>query len=147
LEFLRKIFAYIIVDVSSTLTDVALGAIDSADLIVLVTTQDIPAIKNARLFLDLADVMKIDRDHILFVMNRYDKRIGITPEKVGNSFKQKIINVIPLDERVIIPAANRGTPFLLGDRSKPAAKSILSLSDIILKNIAEIRETELAAAQ
>lgn len=147
LQFLRKIFSYIIVDVSSTLTDVALSAIDSADLIVLVTTQDIPAIKNARLFLDLADVMKINREHILFVMNRYDKRIGITPEKVGNSFKQKIINVIPLDERVIIPAVNRGTPFLLGDRSRPAAKSILSLSEIILKNIAEIRETELAAAQ
>lgn len=147
LQFLRKLFSYIIVDVSSTLTDVALSAIDSADLIVLVTTQDIPAIKNARLFLDLADVMKINREHILFVMNRYDKRIGITPEKVGNSFKQKIINVIPLDERVIIPAVNRGTPFLLGDRSRPAAKSILSLSEIILKNIAEIRETELAAAQ
>ncbi len=38
---------------ASILTDIVLSAIDDSDAIILVTTQDIPAIKNARLFLDL----------------------------------------------------------------------------------------------
>src|SRR6185503_21267941 len=87
LEYLRQLYAYVVVDTSSYLTDITLSAIDISDLIVLVTTQDIPAIKNCRLFLDLLQTMGIERDRILFVMNRYDKRINITPDRVTENLK------------------------------------------------------------
>jgi pilus assembly protein CpaE len=126
------------VDTSSSLTDATLGAIqDAADLIVLLTTQDIPSIKNARLFLDLADALGIQRKQILFVMNRYDKRISITPEKIGESFKQEIVAVLPFDERTVVPSVNRGLPFILGDKSKPIARAILSLTETIRQRLAE----------
>ncbi len=70
-----------VVDTSSILTDIILAALDISDAVILVTTQDIPAIKNARLFLDLLQTMGVQREHIVFVMNKYDKRIGITPEE------------------------------------------------------------------
>ena len=128
----------LLVDTSSSLTDATLGAIqDSADLIVLLTTQDIPSIKNARLFLDLADALGIQRKQILFVMNRYDKRIGITPDKIGESFKQEIVSVLPFDERTVVPSVNRGLPFILGDKSKPIARAVLSLTEIIRQRLAE----------
>ena len=72
LQYLRRLYAYIVVDTTSTLTDITLAALDAADAIILITTQDIPAIKNARLFLDLLDVLKINRRQVLFVMNRFD---------------------------------------------------------------------------
>ena len=146
LQFLRKMFAYIVVDVSATLTDIALSAIDTADLIILITTQDIPSIKNIRLFFDLLEELKIERSKILFVMNRYDKRIGITPKKVADNFNQPIVNVIPLDDQVVLPSVNRGIPFVLGDRSLAASKSIIALSDLIRSRIAEIREYEIQAS-
>jgi pilus assembly protein CpaE len=89
LKFLRTMFSYIIVDASSALTDIVLAAMDTCDLVILITTQEIPAIKNARLFLDLADVLGIKRKQILFVMNRFDKRIGITPEKSAKVLNKK----------------------------------------------------------
>ena len=61
LDFLRRMYSYVVVDTSSLLTDIVLAAIDHSDAIILVTTQDIPAIKNARLFLDLLQTMGIDR--------------------------------------------------------------------------------------
>ena len=82
LEFLRRMYAYVVVDTPSFLGDVTVAAIDVSDVIVLVTTQDIPAIKNARLFLDLLQNLRIDRGRIAFVMNRFDKRIAITAERV-----------------------------------------------------------------
>lgn len=138
LEYLCQMFSYVVVDTSSTLTDVVLAAMDAADLVILITTQDIPSIKNARLFLDLADVMKISRRRILFVMNRFDKRIGILPEKISESFKHEVAVVIPFEERVIIPSINRGVPFMLGDRSKPIAKSFLSLAEAVRQRITEL---------
>jgi len=137
LQYLRRMFSYVIVDAASSLTDVTLAAIDSSDALILITTQDIPSIKNARLFLDLVDALKISRRRILFVMNKFDKRIGITPEKIGESFKQEIVAVLPADERVIIPSINRGVPFMLGDHSRPISRSYLSLAEVLRQRLNE----------
>ncbi len=138
LKFLRTMFSYIIVDASTTLTDVVLAAMDTSDLIILLTTQEIPAIKNARLFLDLADVLNIEPRRILFIMNRFDKRIGILPEKIGESFKREISAVIPYEDRVIIPSVNRGIPFMMGDRTRPIAKNFLALAEVVRQRITEL---------
>jgi len=108
IQYLRKLYSYVVIDTSSTLTDAVLSAIDASHVVILLATQDIPSINNARLFLDLADVLEIDRRSILFTMNRYDKRIPITPEAVGENLKQEIVSVIPLDERIVVPSINRG---------------------------------------
>jgi pilus assembly protein CpaE len=142
LDYLRRLYSYIVVDTSSTLTDAVLSAMDVSDLVILLTTQDIPAIKNARLFLDLADILKLSRRQILFVMNRFDKRIGITPEKISENFKHEIATVIPVDERVVIPSINRGVPFMLANKGTPVAKAVLSLAEIIRQRLAELAQQE-----
>jgi len=140
LNFLRKMFAYVIVDASSTLTDVVLSAMESCDVLILITTQEIPAIKNARMFLDLANVVGIDRKRIIFVMNRFDKRIGITPDRIGENFKHEVSVVIPFEDRVVVPSVNRGVPFMMGDRTRPIARSILSLAETIRTRLTELAQ-------
>ena len=147
LKFLRTMFAYVIIDASSTLTDVVLSAMESCDILILVTTQEIPAIKNARLFLDLVNVLGIDRKRIILTMNRFDKRIGITPEKIGESFKHEVSVVIPFEDRVVVPSVNRGVPFMLGDRTRPIARSILMLAEKVRTRLTELaQQTEEKAA-
>jgi pilus assembly protein CpaE len=124
LEFLRQLYAYVVVDTASYLSEVTIAAIDASDVIVLITTQDIPAIKNARLFLDLLQTLGIDRGRIAFVVNRFDKRIAITAERVGENLKQAVAVVLPLDERVVITAVNRGIPFMIDNKAQPRVASM-----------------------
>lgn len=138
IEYLRQLYAYVVVDTSAYLTDATLAAIDSSDLIVLVTTQDIPSIKNCRLFLDLLLTMGIERNRILFVMNRFDKRINITPERVAENLKQEVAAVIPLDEQVVTRAVNRGVPFVLDQKNQGAARGILSLAESVRARVAAL---------
>ncbi|HSQ26179.1 MAG TPA: response regulator [Anaerolineales bacterium] len=138
IKYLRRLFAYVIIDASSMLTDIVLGAMDTSSLVILITTQEIPSIKNARLFLDLAQVLKIQRQRILFVVNRFDKRIGILPEKISESFKHEVAAVVPFDDRVVVPSINRGVPFMVADRSRPISKSILGLKDAVRQRINEL---------
>ena len=140
LDFLRNFFSYVLVDCSSSLTDVTLATIDTSDLIILMTTQEIPAIKDSRLFLDLLQPLKINRDRLLFVMNKYDKRIGIKPEKISENFKQDLKVVIPFEEKVVLPSINRGVPFMLGVKSKSITRSYLSLTEIVRKRLTEDKE-------
>ena len=142
LEYLRQMYAYVIVDTSAFLTDVTLSAIDVSDLVVLVTTQDIPSIKNCRLFLDLLQTLGIERDRILFVMNRYDKRINITPERVTENLKQEVVSVIPLDEATVTKAVNRGVPFVLESKNQPAARGVFSLAEHVRARVAAQESTE-----
>jgi pilus assembly protein CpaE len=141
LDFLRRMYAYVIVDTTSSLNDITLSAIDTSDLVVLLATQDIPAIKNTRLFLDVADAFGMDRRRILFVMNRFDKRIGITAEKVGENLKQEVAAVIPLEERVIV-SVNRGIPILLVDKARPFSRSILGLTETNRQRLGELESQE-----
>jgi pilus assembly protein CpaE len=136
LEYLRQMYAYVVVDTASLLTDVTLAAIDVSDLIVLVTTQDIPSIKNCRLFLDLLQTLGIERDRVLFVMNRYDKRINITPDRVTENLKQEVVSVIPFDEQTATKAVNRGIPFVLDSKNQPAARGVFSLAEGVRARVA-----------
>ena len=131
LQFLQRMYAYVVVDTSSILTDVILSTIDISDVIVLVTTQEIPAIKNARLFLDLLQTMGIRKEKIVFTMNRYDKRIAITPERVSENLKHEVSATIPLDEKIVITAVNRGVPFMLDNKSQPVGRGIFSLAEVV----------------
>jgi len=136
LEYLTQMYAYVVVDTASLLTDVTLAAIDISDLIVLVTTQDIPSIKNCRLFLDLLQTLGVERSRILFVMNRFDKRINITPERVAENLKQEVALSIPLDEATATKAVNRGVPFVLDNKSQPVSRGVYMLAESVRGRVA-----------
>ncbi len=141
LEFLKGLFDYVLVDTTSYLTEAVQSCLDVADYIVLVTIQDIPAIKNTNQFLSLADASGIGRDRIIFIMNRYDRRITISPERVGESLKQPVVIAIPFEERVINYSVNRGIPFMIDNKGIPAGKAITSLADHIREKIKSTDET------
>jgi len=138
LKYLQQVYAYVIVDTAHLLNEITLSTLDIADVVVLLVTQDIPAIKNARLFLDLLNTIGVSRNHVCFVMNRYDKRISITPEKVSENLKQEIMGVIPLDERIVIPSVNRGVPFMIDNMTQPAARAVFSLAEAIRAQLSKL---------
>jgi len=132
LQFLQGMYAYVVVDTSPILTDVILSTIDISDVIVLITTQEIPSIKNARLVLDLLKTMGVNKERIVFAMNRYDKRIAITPDRVSENLKHEISVTIPFDEKIVITSVNRGIPFMLdNNKLQPVGRGIFSLAEAI----------------
>jgi pilus assembly protein CpaE len=147
LEYLKRLYAYVVVDTASFLTDVTLAAIDAGDAIVLVTTQDIPSIKSTSLFLDLSRTLGIVRERIVLTINRFDKRITITPERVGENLKQEVKAVIPLDERTVGNAVNRGIPFMLDNKSQPAGRGILGLAEAVRAQLAALESPGVAAGK
>ena len=135
LEYLTQLYEYIIVDTAPYLTDLTLATIDISDVIILVTTQDIPAIKNSRLFLDLLNNLGVQRDRVMFVMNRFDKKSNITAERVADNLKQEIALVLPTDEPTAVKAVNRGVPFVLDNKNQPIARGVSALADTLRTKI------------
>jgi pilus assembly protein CpaE len=135
IEYLQRIFEYIIIDTTPYLTEIVQLALDLANITILVATQDIPSIKSANSFLNLSDQSGINRKRILFVLNRYDKRIALSPERISESLKQGIEGVIPLEERIVTTSINRGVPLIIENKNTPISKSIYALSDKVKEKI------------
>ena len=138
IDYLRQMYAYVVIDTASSLNDITMAAIDSSDVISLVSTQEIPSIKNARLFLDLLQTIGVDRSHIIFILNRYDKRITITPERISENIKQEVAAVVPLDDRIVIQSVNRGIPFMLDNKTQPVARGIYTLAEVLRAKLSEL---------
>ena len=138
-------FAYVVVDTASPLDDMTLAAIDASDLVITLVGQDIPSIKDARLFLNWMRAMEAPEEHIVMVMNRYDKRVAITPERVGHSFRHPVALTIPEDYRHVLPAVNKGRPVVQADRGAPISRQIIKLAELVRRRLSEL-ETATAAA-
>lgn len=142
LQFLRRMYSFVIVDTPPALNDITLSVMDAADLIVLVTTQDIAAVKNARLFLSVVDGLHINRQRVVFAMNRFDKRVAISPEKVAENLKQPVVSVIPLDDAHLVRAANQGIPFVAQSRTETVSRAILDLADVLKQRLFMLDTTD-----
>ncbi|HMN59630.1 MAG TPA: response regulator [Anaerolinea sp.] len=142
IEYLRRIYSYVIIDTGTYLSEVVQSALDVSNVIVLVTTQDIPSIKNCNLFLALVDAVGLKRERVLFIMNRYDRKITITPERVGESLRQPVVTAIPLDEKIVSGSVNRGIPFMVDNKNQAIAKNIQTLADLVKEKIVKLESTE-----
>jgi len=117
LDRLRPMFDIIVVDTGSVLDDIVLNVLDASDKIIVVTTPEIPAIKDAKLFFEVTEALEYERDRIMFILNKTDKRINIRAEDIEANIKYTIEGQLPLDERAVTTAVNQGVPYILGDKS------------------------------
>ncbi len=112
LNYLSNMYRYVIVDTSHRLNETTLAALDASMLIVLVSTLDIPSISRIQKFLELAPLMHMDLDRISLVINQFDTRLGISPERLSQAFGREPAAIIPLDFATAIESINRSLPIL-----------------------------------
>ncbi len=124
LDLLRNLSDYIVVDTGSLLDPYTLTALENSDLALLIFEQDVIAVRNARLALDfLARDFPLER--VLLVLNRYDKRKGISPERLQQYFRLPVY-IIP-EDKWMPHAVNRGEILVRTRRNAPATQGILRL--------------------
>ncbi|MEJ2012852.1 MAG: hypothetical protein P8X64_11610 [Anaerolineales bacterium] len=92
-----------------------------------ISTPEIPSIKDTRLLFDLLGVLEFPKQRVFFVLNRMDRKSGITAEAVSENLKVPVDGEVPFDEKAVASSINRGTPLLLNDKGQPVARNLLSL--------------------
>ncbi len=145
LTYLSKHFSYVIVDTSHRLSEVTMAALDVSNLILLVSTLDIPAIARTRKFVDLVPLLNLDPQRVMLVINQHDQRVGITPEKLAHAFGKEAEAIIPLSRDLVLELINRGVPFMLrkGDAALPIGLAMLKTSRSVRSRLVELEKLAL----
>jgi pilus assembly protein CpaE len=147
-QFLKRMFAWVVIDTNSGLDEVTQAALDESDLLALVTTQDIPSVKNVRLFLDMLTAYGYPVERVFIVMNMFDKRrTTASPERIADITKTEVAAVLPFDDRLVTPAMDRGVPFLPENKTHPISKGIFAMIRRMKAKIVEFEEAEIEARE
>jgi pilus assembly protein CpaE len=141
LDEVREDFDVVIADTWSLVDDVSLTLFDAASLIVLVVTPDIPAVKSARLFLELASKLDYGMDDILLVVNGADRRGSLQVSQIEKAM-MPVAAEIPFDEQSALAAANRGVPAIVRDRNGPISEGIQHLAELIYDRLSSVEQVE-----
>ena len=140
IQFLRRHFAYVVVDTASTMDDTTLAILDTTDLLIAICTPDIPAIKDARHLFDLLHILEFPTQNVCFVVNKMDRKGGISAEAVGENLKREVEAVIPADERTVTASINKGIPLIVSDRSSPQSRALMQLMGTIKQRLANAED-------
>jgi pilus assembly protein CpaE len=141
MDMMRREFDFVFVDMWGWVDTVALTVFDSAALIVLVVMPNIPSIKNARLFLEIAAQLNYPTEEIALVINGVDRRSGIRVDQIQQALLP-VAAQVPLDEQEAILAANKGLPFIMRDQNRPIAQGILQLAERVQSLLTPALEEE-----
>jgi pilus assembly protein CpaE len=124
--------AYTIVDLPAGINDHSLAVMDAADQIVIMAALEITAIKNLRLFLEVADQLGYERSKLRIVMNRSDTTQGIRMGDVEGSIRRPIDGTIVSDGRLAVLAVNRGVPFIISNPESPLSRDVNRLAQTLI---------------
>ena len=92
---LKKVFPYIVVDMSSNIDPISLKILDSSDWIMFTTIVNIPAIRNAQRCLNLFRSRKYPSNKVKIVINRYMENDEIKIEDIENTLGESVYWKIP----------------------------------------------------
>jgi pilus assembly protein CpaE len=130
IRLMKRNYKYVIVDTPPSFTDHVLAALDESDESVLITSMDVPSIKNLKLSLQTLELLGFGRDRIRLILNRADSKVGLRVQEVEKTLGTRIDVSIPSSREVPL-SINRGTPLILEDPKSPVVASIMKLVDII----------------
>lgn len=132
----RRFYDVILVDTPPAFTEQVLAAFDVSDLMVLIATLDIPAVKNLRLTMETLDLLGTPAERRLVVLNRSDSKVGLRAEDVVAAIKQEITSTVPSSTDV--PASvNRGVPIVIEEPRHPVTVALRHLADDYIRPLVE----------
>lgn len=131
LRFLRQQYDELVVDGLRDFGDVALAALDLADRILLLLTQEVPAVRNARRCIDIFRQLDYDLGRVLVVVNRYQRSSPITQQVIEETIGLPVAALIGNDFQALSRAVNRGV--LLWDEAPRSvvARDVESLAKVL----------------
>ena len=140
LDILRQEFDYVVVDTPPAFDDQVLAAFDRSDVIALLATMDIPAIKNLKLTLETMELLNYSRDRYQVVMNRADAKVGLVVSEVEKTLRTPIVSQIPSSAEVP-KATNRGVPIVLDQPKHPVSLAIRAFADTYVLTTPSVDQT------
>jgi pilus assembly protein CpaE len=124
---LAGLYDVTVVDTPPAFTEHVLAALDTTDRLVLITTPDVPSIKNLKLTLQTLDLLGLPAEHRKIVLNKADRKLRLSGADVSAMIETPVQAEVPADRAVPL-SINQGVPLIDERPRHPVSKAIRQLA-------------------
>jgi pilus assembly protein CpaE len=110
-EAVRRRFDHVVVDTPAQLSEIVTTTLDLSELLFVMTTLDLPSVRNMSVFLSTLERLRIPTESIQLILNKAESDVGIDIGQVEKLFPQGFRAVLPYSKEVS-RSINLGTPVL-----------------------------------
>ncbi|MFN7935125.1 MAG: AAA family ATPase [Bryobacteraceae bacterium] len=109
-EFARSFYEVVVFDTGTVFGDWNLTLARRSDDVLLVTTNELPALQAAQRAMDYLEANQVQRSRIRLIVNRYDKEYGLSREVIETALHCDVFHLIPADYDGVQRALIEGKP-------------------------------------
>ena len=131
IRFLRQHYKTIVLDGLRTLDDHAVAALDACDHVLLLVTQEVPAVRRGQRCVSFLRQLGHDDARVRLVVNRYSRAAEVKNELVADTIGLPISATIASDYPALIRSINRGSLLIEEAPRSQLAKEIEALGSLI----------------
>lgn len=128
LDRLLERFNYVVCDTWSFLDEITETLLAQADEVLVVTTPEVPSLKNTKSFLEHIEAQNLVRGRITLVLNRFPSVNGISLQDVQKHLRHPVGANIPSEGQFVTHSVNRGIPVVASHPQTWVAQSLLKLA-------------------
>ncbi|MGO4886432.1 CpaE family protein [Anaerobacillus sp. MEB173] len=126
---LKHHYDIIIVDTAPFLVETSLMALEQSEEILLITTKDLPTLKNNKLYIETLASLGL-KEKIKVILNCDRKVKGILTDMIEEILGLPLYDQVPNDDKFVPLSVNEGIPIVI---SKPKAKVAKKINAIAAK--------------
>lgn len=115
-------FKFIVADLGSEASPLALSLIEDASVVLVVTTPEVLVVNQTRRLMNDLLTASIPGDFLHIVVNKMN-RGGVDPNSIAQNLKKTVIGTIPQDETLAQTALQRSIPFVFSSPNTPLTNS------------------------
>ncbi|HUW10470.1 MAG TPA: P-loop NTPase [Anaerolineae bacterium] len=124
LRHLRRIAAYIVVDTSSEAADMLAEVLAAADVVLVVTTPELPSLRRAVALLQDARQVGGPSEKLRLVLNREGLSGGLNNADITQRLGLPIALALPDDPALVAYSINRGIPLVISHRKSALCRRL-----------------------
>ena len=132
LSLLRRVYACIVIDMSSQLNDINLAFLDASDSIIEIVTYDSTTIHSTMAIADTFRAIGYPASKVRYLVNRSDSSGGIDPADLERALGRVPEHHVVSVGRLVVQSNNEGVPFVLASPTAPISQDINRTASEIL---------------
>lgn len=128
IDLVGQVADVVVIDTPGTMSELVLTAVDKSDVVLAVSTMDMPSVKNMRIALQKLGQLGYRNGLIKLALNRADSKVLMEVSDVEEALGSSVFVRIPSD-RLVPRSVNKGIPIVSDQPKSGVARSIVGLAE------------------
>jgi pilus assembly protein CpaE len=135
LQMIKTQYEYVVADLPHDFSDIAIQALDAAEIILMVASPDMVSIRALKAALDTYEKLGYPKEKLRFVLNAVFPYSNLTREQIESAIGMTAFATIPYTRDVFVDAINLGQPVIQSGIGMPIANLLQDFAFHMSKDV------------